>query len=146
MIKKILLSSCITSLLVFSGCATNQGPEYDGNSYAQIKTIETGVVIKNKPVVISDNGTGKFLGAIIGAVVGSTFGSGNGSTLMALGGGVGGYYAGKEVGKANGNELTVELDDGRTVVVVVKGNKFKTGDRVEIIKDGNKVAQVDYAK
>ncbi len=80
---------------------------------------------------------------LIGAVLGSTVGGGSGSTLAMLGGGVAGHYAGKEVGKANGDELTVKLENAETVIVVVKGKHFKVGDRVKIIKDGNKVAQVD---
>jgi len=147
MIKKKIMRLSITAviMLVFSACATNKGPEYDGNSYAQVKHYRTGVVIKDRPVVISDDGKGSFIGALVGAVVGSTIGQGNGSTLAALGGGLGGYYAGKEVGKANGDELTVKLDNGENIVVVVKGKNFKTGDRVKIIQDRNKVAQVDYA-
>ena len=65
----------LTSIL-FIGCATNEGPEYDGKNYNQIKRYEIGTVIAERPVVISDNGSGKFLGALIGAVLGSTIGSG----------------------------------------------------------------------
>lgn len=147
MIKNKILVSGLTAvvLLILSACATNKGPEYDGNSYAKIKHYRTGVVLKDRPVVISDDGKGSFIGALVGAVVGSTIGQGHGSTLATLGGGLGGYYAGKEVGKANGDELTVKLDSGENIVVVVKGQNFKAGDRVKIIQDGNKVAQVDYA-
>ncbi len=62
---------------------------------------------------------------------------------MSLGGGLAGGYAGSEIGKANGSELSVELDNGEQVIVVVKGNHIKVGDRIKIIKDGNRVAQVD---
>ncbi|EQB40380.1 hypothetical protein M947_00865 [Sulfurimonas hongkongensis] len=134
----------VLSLFLLVGCATNKGPLYDGSSYKQMKRIEIGRVIKQRPVVISDNGTGTFLGAVVGAVLGSTVGRGSGTTLAMLGGGLAGGYAGKEIGKANGAELTVELESGEMVVVVVKGSDFiAVGDRVKIIKDGNKVAQVD---
>jgi len=140
--KRIILISMVATGVLFSGCATNSGPTYDGGSYRQIKTYEIGVVQNVRPVVISDNGTGTFLGAIIGAVVGSTIGQGNGSTLASLAGGLGGAYAGKEIAKANASELSVHLDDGRNIVVVVKGNNFKNGDRVKIVKNGGKVDQV----
>jgi len=143
--NKIVTSTLLAATLILSACATNEGPEYDGSTYAQIKQYELGEVLKDKPVVISDDGSGAFFGAVIGAVLGSTMGGGDGKTLMALGGGVAGYYAGKEIGKANGDELTVKLDNGKNIVVVVKGKHFKVGDRVKIIRDGNKVAQVDYA-
>ncbi|EDZ62485.1 putative lipoprotein [Sulfurimonas gotlandica GD1] len=140
---KKFLYILIAITLMISGCATNEGPEYDGRNYNQIKRYEIGTVITSKPVVIKDDGSGKFFGALIGTVLGSLVGSGAGKTLATLGGGLGGYYAGSEVGKANGEELSVELDSGEQVVIVIKGNRFVAGDRVKIIKDGNKVAQVD---
>ena len=143
MIDKIFLATVVVSSLVFSGCATNEGPTYDGKSYSQIKKYEIGVVLEDRPVVISDDGNGKFFGALVGAVLGSTVGSGNGRTLATLGGGLAGYYAGNEIGKANGDELTVKLDTGEHIVIIVKGKHFVVGDRVKIIRDGNKVAQVD---
>jgi len=140
--KKYLYIVLSTTILI-TGCATNNGVEYDGKSYQQIKRYDTGVVTKSRPAVISDSGVGKFLGAVIGAVLGSTIGHGNGTTLTTLGGGLIGGYAGNEIAKANAQELTIALDNGEDVVVVVKGNKIESGDRVKIIKDGNKVVQVD---
>lgn len=142
MITKLIYFSLV-GMLLFTGCATNNGPEYDGNSYNEIKKVDTGIVIKSRPVTIKDDGSGKFLGAVIGAVLGSTIGSNSGKTLAVLGGGLVGGYAGNEVGKSNALELTVELDDGETIVVVVKHNDIVAGDRVRIIKDGNKASQVD---
>jgi len=139
--KKVLIF--ISVLILLSGCATNNGPEYDGKTYNQIKKYDTGIVIDERPVVISDSGSGKFLGAIIGTVLGSTIGSGDGKTLAMLGGGLVGGYAGNEVAKANADELIVKLDNGKEIVVVVKGKHINVGDKVRIIKDGNKVAQVD---
>ena len=140
--KKILLVSAVTSLLVFSGCTAGNVPEYDGNSYQEIKTYEIGTVESVRRVIISDNGNGLFLGAIIGTVLGSVVGEGNGNTLATLAGGLGGAYAGNQAGKANASELSVRLDNGEHVVVVVKGKDFLVGDRVKIIKDGNRVDQV----
>lgn len=133
----------MTILLLLSACATNDGPEYDGKSYNQIKRYEVGTIISERPVVISDDGKGSFFGMIIGAVLGSTLGGGNGSTLTALAGGIGGHYAGKEVGKANADELTVKLESGETIVIVVKGKHLTVGDKIKIIKSGSKVEQVD---
>ena len=140
--KIFFLVSSVTIMLILSGCATNSGPEYDGNSYQEIKTYEIGTVKSVRPVVISDNGTGTFLGAIVGTVLGSIVGEGNGNTLATLAGGLGGAYAGNQVAKANASELSVHLNNGNNVVVVVKGKDFLVGDRVKIIKDGNKVDQV----
>ena len=140
--KKTVVS-VLTGMMLLSGCATNEGPEYSGTNYDQIKHYEIGVITQERPVVITDDGSGAFFGAIVGAVLGSTIGSGNGSTLAALAGGVGGYYAGKEIGKANGDELTVKLENGQSVVIVVKGKHLTIGDKIKIIRDGSKIAQVD---
>jgi outer membrane lipoprotein SlyB len=139
---KRVLSASLAVLFFLSGCATNSGPEYSGSSYNRIKTYEIGTVKDIRPVVISDNGTGTFLGALIGGVLGSTMGGGRGTTLTTLAGGLIGSYAGKEINKANASELSVMLDDGRNIVVVVKGNNYKVGDRVKIVKEGGKVDQV----
>jgi len=142
MIKKILLSSVVTTTLLLSGCATNKGPEYDGDSYKQIKRYEIGTVLENKPIVIKDDGSGSFFGIIAGAVLGSMFGGGNARAVTALAGGAAGYYAGKEIGKANGAELTVRLDNGDTIVIVIKGKGFNKGEKIKIIRSGGKVEQV----
>ena len=129
---------------MMNGCAAKDRPEYEGSSYDQIKHIQIGTVISERPVVVKDDGKGTFIGAITGVVLGSFIGGGRASTLGALGGGLAGAYAGSEVGKANAEELTVELTTGEVVVIVVKGeDTYKIGDRVKIIKDANKVANVE---
>lgn len=142
MFNKILISS-FTALLFLSGCASKNAVEYDSRSYQEIKTIQYGTVTQSRAVTISDDGSGKFIGAIVGAVLGSTIGSNRGTTLAMLGGGLAGGYAGGEVGKANASELTVELDNGETVVVIAKVLNIASGERVKIIKDGNKAVAVD---
>ncbi len=139
----MLMTASMISIPMISGCA-QKGPEYDASSYQSIKHIQIGTVISERAVVIKDDGKGSFIGAITGVVLGSFVGGGRASSLGALGGGLAGAYAGSEAGKANAEELTVELDDGDIVVIVVKGEAtYKTGDRIKIIKDGNKVANVE---
>ncbi|MFC2073809.1 glycine zipper 2TM domain-containing protein [Campylobacterota bacterium] len=140
----MLVTAIMILMPIMSGCATNKGPEYDGSSYDNIKRIQIGRVISERPVVVKDDGLGTFIGAITGVVLGSFVGGGRASSLGALGGGLAGGYAGSEAGKANAQELTVELNDTEVVVIVVKGdNIYKAGDRIKIIKDGNKVASVE---
>ncbi|MFT7004815.1 MAG: outer membrane lipoprotein SlyB [Sulfurimonas sp.] len=134
----------LATLLFLSGCATNQGPTYDGRSYTHIKKYEVGTILSLRPVVITDDGSGQFFGILIGTVLGSFIGGrGRGSILPVLAGGFGGYYVGREISKANGAELTVKLDSGEEIIVVVKGNNFVMGNHIKIIKDGNRVAGID---
>lgn len=142
MLKKIFTAGAI-AILLLSGCTTNTGPEYDARDYDQIKTVQTGLVVKSRLVTIKDDGSGKIIGALVGAVIGSTIGSNTGTRLAVVGGGLAGGYAGAELGKANASELTIELDSGETVVVVAKVLDVVAGDRVRIIKDGNKAASVN---
>lgn len=140
--KTFVLAVAAVTLLM-SGCARHQGTEYEGRTYDQIKKVETGTVIDHRYVIVKDDGTGRFLGALVGAVLGSTMGGGEGKRLTLVGGGILGGVIGSEAGKANAEELTVEVDSGETVVVVVKGDSgFLIGDRVRIVEDGNKVATV----
>jgi outer membrane lipoprotein SlyB len=141
--RNFLVIVSVVGMILMSGCATNEGPEYEGSSYSQIKQVQIGTIISHRPVVISDTGAGSFLGAIVGGVLGSTIGGGDGSTLAALAGGLAGAYAGSEINKADAQELKVKLDDSSIVLVVTKGNEFLAGDRVRIVKDGNKVDLVE---
>jgi outer membrane lipoprotein SlyB len=141
--KKYMIAG-MTALLLLGGCATRHGAEYDARTYRQIKHYMIGTVVEQRPVMISDNGTGTFVGALTGAVLGSTFSRGRGSGLATLGGGLAGAYVGSQAGKANAEELTVRLDSGEHIVVVAKGEgRFLPGDRVKIIKDGNRVERVE---
>jgi outer membrane lipoprotein SlyB len=140
--KTIILLTAVMLSLIFNGCAQTNGVEYNGATYQEIKTYEIGTVEDVRHVVISDNGTGTFVGALVGTVLGSTLGQGRGSVLATLAGGLGGAYVGDQANKANAQELSVKLDNGQHIVVVTKGNKFLVGDRVKIIKDGNRVDQV----
>ena len=119
---KVLSLILAAAMLLLGGCASRGEAEYSGNTYREIKQFVIGTVEDVKPVQISDNGTGVFIGALVGAVLGSTVGRGSGKTLATLGGGLGGAYVGSEVNKANAEELTVHLDNGQDIVVVSKGS------------------------
>ncbi len=141
--KSTILLTIIAASLLMTGCARHQGTEYEGRTYSQIKEVSEGTVIAHRYVIVKDDGSGRFLGALVGAVLGSTMGGGEGKRLTVVGGGILGGVIGSEAGKANAEELTVELDSGRTVVVVVKGDSdFLVGDRVRIVKDGNTASAV----
>ncbi len=139
----MLMTAVMISIPMLSGCA-GKGPEYSGSSFDTIKRVQIGTVISERPVVVKDDGLGTFIGAISGMVLGSFIGGGRASSLGTLGGGLAGAYAGSEAGKANAEELTVELDNNEIVVIVVKGeDMYQSGDRIKIIKDGTKVANVE---
>ncbi len=146
MVKKIISFGLIISVfsILYTGCAKMYSSEevslYDVNA---VYTYVDGTVVDVKLVKIRDDGSGAFTGAAIGTVLGSLFGDDRVSALTALIGGLTGAYVGSELGKANAEELYIKLDDGRTVVTVVKGLKIKKGDRVRLILDGNRIVRVE---
>jgi len=142
--KKVLLLVGIIAI-VFSGCAKlYNSNEVSLSNLNKIYTYKNGVVTKVRGVVIRDDGSGTMIGAATGVVLGSLIGKGKGNALAKLAGGLSGFYVGQELGKANGKELYVKLDDGREVVIIVKGVDINVGDRVRVVMDGNKkVIRVD---
>ncbi len=130
--------------ILFSGCTqmynSNEVDVYETN---KMFTYKTGIVEDVKKVILKDNGNGVMVGAMSGSVLGSMFGGGKGNVLSTLIGGITGALAGYELDKANGEELFIRLDDGREIVVIVKGVKLKKGDRVRLIMNGNKIIRVE---
>jgi len=143
--KYISLSILVALSLGITGCATGVpgGASISPSSAKYISRVDTGTVKSVRYVVVKDDGTGTLLGAAIGAVLGHQLGKGKGRDLATLSGGLAGAYVGNQVAKANAQELTVKLDKGRTVVVVTKGTKFYPNERVRIIRQGNRVVNVE---
>lgn len=140
---KSFMTSMIVLIFVLSGCAQRGVYEVSPQSANKAYHYQTGTVEEIRPVVIKDNGTSTFLGAITGAVLGSMIGQGKGNTLATLAGGLTGAYVGSQLGKANAQELTIHLDDGEDIVVIMKGLRFYTGERVRVIKNGQRVIRVE---
>ena len=131
-------------MLFFSGCSKMYNSnEVSLSDVNQILSYEVGVVEDVKNVVIKDNGSGTFAGMYAGSVIGSMFGKGNGNILSTLLGGLTGAFVGYEADKANAKELFIRLDNGKNIVVIVKGVDIKKGDRVRLIKKGERVVRVE---
>ena len=141
--KKYFLSLAIIGLF-FSGCTqmynSNEVSIADTN---EILTYKTGIVEDVKKVILKDDGSGVMIGAMSGTVLGGMFGRGKGNVLSTLIGGLTGAFAGYELDKANGEELFIKLDDGRNIVVIVKGVNIQKGDRVRIIMSGSRIVRVE---
>ncbi len=142
--SRLFSVTLIMMLLTLGACASSGVSEVNPESTAYLMHYEDGRITDIKPVIIKDSGTGGFLGAITGAVLGSTMGRGRGNTLATLAGGLLGAYAGNEVGKANAQELMVDLDNGDSVVVIAKGQKFSVGQHVRIVTKNGIVMSVEH--
>ncbi len=139
----------LSAMLVLAGCAASQsGAVYTRAEARSPTTVTYGEVVAVRPVRIE--GTKSQIGTGIGAVAGGLGGAAAGRNASGLGqaaAGVGAAIVGGLVGaaseelmtRANGLEITVKLDDGRTLAYVQTGREtFQPGDRV-MITTGNAV-------
>ncbi len=135
----------ITLLLSVSGCATNPDTVRTGEQVQREQSARPGVVESTRDVTIDGarpSGVGGVIGAVIGGVGGSYIGSGRGtivgSVVGSVLGGLAGNAAEQAASRQPGVELTVKLDDGRTVVIVQAAGQevYKAGERVSVVSDG----------
>jgi len=135
------------------GCASNlSGDSYSRSEARTPQQVEFGTVAHLRPVKIEGTKTpiGGGAGAAVGGIAGSAVGRGKGSAIMAVIGAVAGGLAGSAieegVTRTQGVEITVRLDNGRTVAIVQAlspHDKFAIGDQVRVITRGgtSRVAQ-----
>ncbi len=83
-------------------------------------------------------------GAAAGALLGSAVGQGSGTLLAVMGGGVAGGYVGSHYTSPNAQDLTLRLDNGRRVVVRTRGTSFRQGERVYVVRDGNRIVSIQH--
>jgi outer membrane lipoprotein SlyB len=106
-----------------------------------MQNVDTGVVTSVRVVNIEGQRTnlGMYGGGIVGAASASGIGKGVGNAVATAVGAVGGAVVGQAVEEAatrkTAQEISVRLDDGRTVVVTqqVQSGLFQDGDRVRIL-------------
>lgn len=152
-LNTLLLS--ITALIL-TACA---GPNPYGNSTERYTTgeanqamqVSNGVVLDVQPVTIDSEGNvvGKIAGGLIGGIGGSSVGGGRGSAAAAVAGAVVGGMIGNKVeemyNKANGVQITVQLNNGQVQSIVQEANPnamFRKGDHVKVIKSATSKARV----
>lgn len=141
----------ITTGLV--GCASNlSGDTYSRSDVRSVQQVQYGEIVTLRPVQIEGTKTpiGAGAGAVAGGIAGSTVGGGKGSAIMAVIGAVAGGVAGaaveEGVTRSQGVEITVRLDNGKTVAIVQAlspNEKFVVGDQVRVMTNGStsRVAQ-----
>ena len=151
--KKFIAVLLLSAMTALSGCASNlSGDSYSRSEARRAQTVEYGEIVSLRPVQIEGTKTpvGAGAGAVVGGVGGSTLGGGKGSTIMAVIGAVAGGMAGaaveEGVTRSQGVEITVKLDNGRTVAIVQglsPHEKFVVGDQVRVLTTGgtSRVAQ-----
>lgn len=150
--KTILISSALAlALLSTTGC-TPRG--YERAQVGQQMTVEPGIVQSVKQVVINNQGVGNTLGGIVGAVAGGALGNqvggGTGKAVATVAGsvvgGVLGGTAGDQMDTNYGQEVVVQLNNGRTVGTVLPINEatapLGVGQAVNVFFSGGKISNI----
>lgn len=130
---------------MFAACTfPSSRPVVPGAQAGVVQNVESGIVLGAREVVIAGTkgNIGMYGGGLIGGAAASGIGSGVGKSIATAGGAVAGAVAGQAVEEVatrkRAQELTVRLQDGRTIVVTqeVQGGLFQEGDRVQVLNSG----------
>lgn len=132
-----------------AGCASNlSGESYSRSEARIIQQVDFGTVVQLRPVKIEGTKTplGSGAGAIAGGLAGSSVGGDVTGKVMAVIGAVAGGLAGaaieEGVTRTQGVEITVKMDDGRTIAIVQAlspNERLSVGERVRVIHSGENV-------
>lgn len=154
-INKIGLIAIITSTAFLGACANSglTGGTYTKEDARKVQEVKYGSVLSVTPVVIEGDReglVGNLGGTIIGGVAGNSVGKGNGQAIAtaigAVVGGIVGQASEEKLTRKQGQEITIEMDSGRTISVVQEvADKqfFNVNDRVKLLQL-NGVTRVSY--
>lgn len=138
----------ITGVLVLlavgvSGCSTPSASSkvYTYSQAQSEQIVRNGTVTNVRSIVIQQDrtsGAGMVAGGALGGVAGSAVGGGVGRDLAIVGGAILGALVGNKaeesVGKSDGLEITVRLDNGETRVIAQEADQpLSIGERVQVI-------------
>lgn len=140
---KTILVLCL-AVVALAGCASSRsGDVYSREQARHEMNVRMGVIESVREVQIegTKTGAGTLAGGAVGGVAGSSVGGGKGQIVGAVVGAVAGAVAGHAIEEGatrkRGVELTVRLDDGKTIAVVQEDDPalFRIGDRVRVLSD-----------
>ncbi|MFC4992098.1 glycine zipper 2TM domain-containing protein [Rubritalea tangerina] len=135
--------------LIVVSCAqpSMTGDTYSRSEAGRAQSVNSGRITSIRNITIEgDSKAGSILGGIAGGFLGNEIGSGSAAnTAGAIGGAAVGAALGsqaeKAIGTRQGIEITVALDNGRSVSVPQEINpreSFNVGDRVRVLGNGSK--------
>lgn len=141
--RVLLAAVCLSAVVLVSGCAKPSASAnvYNYNQTQRDQIVRNGTVINVRPITIErdqTSGVGAVAGGAVGGVAGSAVGGGTGRTLAIIGGAILGALAGNavedQVGKKDGLEITVRLDNGETRVIAQEADlPIMMNQRVQVI-------------
>ena len=138
---KFIVCIMAAAMLTMAGCASSSPNVYTYEQTMQPQIVDTGTVESVKPVIIQASNppvAGGVIGGVTGGVIGSTVGHGHGRDVATIVGALAGAALGATIennaATKNGLEIVVNLDSGRTIVVVQEADApMYPGDRVRVL-------------
>lgn len=129
-----------------AGCTqSSSGVVFSRDEALRGSEIYEGTVVEVRAGKIEgeQSGVGAIGGAAMGGVVGNLFGGGKGNTIATVGGALAGGLAGNAVEKgvtsSKAYQITVRLDNGKTIMVVQETDQvFVPEQRVRVVVTGGK--------
>jgi outer membrane lipoprotein SlyB len=102
----------------------------------------TVTMVRSVPIAGRQTVVGRLGGAYVGGALGSAVGDGLGQAVATSAGAVAGAVAGEaieeKVTRAEGLEITVEMDNGRLITMVQEAElTFEEGERVRVLMRAN---------
>lgn len=152
MLKTLTLSSLVlfTSIALTACSSAPSSSTYPRAQAGKIHQVTMGTVTGIRKVLIEKDQTdvGTATGAALGGIAGSTAGEGKGKAAATVVGAVVGGMIGSSIDKRaqtqEGYEITVRLQNGKTVAVTQLADEvFNIGDRVKILEN-NGFARVTH--
>ena len=143
--KRLIIAASVLAAL--AGCTTTSPDVINRNDAQRLSTIQDGVILSLRPVVVEGSQSG--IGAAAGGVVGGMAGGSVGGRRDSVVGGVVGAVVGGVVGNAverfgtreEAVEILIQLKNGerRSVVQAKAGETLNPGDSVILVSTGGKV-------
>lgn len=138
--------------LITAGCASSlSGSAYTRTQAREAQEVQYGTVESVRPVLIegTKSNVGTVAGAALGGLAGSNIGGGKGRIAGAIGGavlgGVAGAAAEEGITRRQGLEITVRLDNGRTLAVTQEADEpFNPGERVRVVSSYSGTTRVTH--
>lgn len=144
--KNIITCLALNLLTLSYANASLQPDTYERDAVQRVSNVLYGEIVSLKEVKIEgDTKSGTIVGGLVGAAAGSGVSDSKPESEIGavLGGAIGATLGGnlsKNIRAVNGLQLTINMDDGRTISVVqeVGSYNFSIGDLVEVISTKGK--------
>ncbi len=142
--KRLLAAIAVAAL---AACTTTSPDVVNKNEAQRLSTVQDGVVLSIRPVVVegSQSGIGATAGGIAGGVAGGSVGGRREGAVVGVIGAVVGGVVGNAVERFGTREEAVELliqlknGERRAIVQAKAGETLNAGDSVILITTGGKV-------